>query len=175
MKTTKYPIQRKRSKQPADVVLNMTAAALKTGQRPEAIQAAKNAGCQAFKANGRIHCNDLVAWLDAHPEVTEGLADMPDARREKALLLQTERRNAEVDLAKTLRHLVSLDEVTAPLIGLGKTIVSRMLLIPVRMGAKYGAAIQEDMTEEIRKALKVVSETNIKELIEEVRNGNGGN
>lgn len=161
--------RRKKSK----IALNLSAAAARIGQPVMAAKMAKDAGCEAFKPNGRIDLPQLTAWLDRHPEIIEAVKNLPDAKAEKALTLRIDRQRAEVAFERELGSLISVADLTPALLSLGKTIAGRLLLIPDRVGAKYAAlndaqAIREDLNNEIRKALRVLSESAVADLLKEV-------
>jgi hypothetical protein len=69
------------------IVESMQAAASLVGYRIEAIQAAKAAGCVAFKPGNRINLFELEEWFALHPEVTS--VNQSDMTIAQALTMET--------------------------------------------------------------------------------------
>src|SRR5438105_8034402 len=93
-----------------NTVNSVIAAAGRLSIRIEAVQMAKAAGCTAFKESGRVNVQTLKSFLDAHPEIGETVAKMPDAKLERALKYQAERKLKEAELGQLEGRIIDKEE-----------------------------------------------------------------
>jgi hypothetical protein len=100
------------------VAMNASAAAARTGLSLAQIKAAKAGGCDAFKPNGRINCDELLDWMRLHPDVLEMHGQL-DKHVEEALRIRVDRLTREVRLAVLQKKFISRDEVGRRLLALG--------------------------------------------------------
>jgi len=89
----------------------MIAAASRLGKPLLLLQAAKSAGCLAFKPGGPVDVGELERYLSEHPEVTTAQDGPISKEIEERLKLRAERRMKEhkLDLAK--RVVIPSDEI----------------------------------------------------------------
>jgi hypothetical protein len=93
------------------IVESMQAAASLVGYRIEAIQAAKAAGCVAFKPGNRINLFELEEWFALHPEVTS--VNQSDMTIAQALTMETVAKalTRRENYARMRRDLVRAEEM----------------------------------------------------------------
>jgi hypothetical protein len=115
---------------------SMTSAAARLGLKIEAVQMAKAGGCRAFRVNGSVHCDELKAWLLAHPEIGEAVAKIPDAKLERALKYQAERKLKEAELGQLEGSLVKKDDAKRVLTRFAMANRTRLLALPARCAFK---------------------------------------
>jgi len=87
---------------------NFKACAAQTGLPLQAVHAAKDNGCPAWKANGRIDCDVLVAWYAEHQDILEKFSKVPNIEVEKALLVRARRLDMEQRTAIRGEKLVTV-------------------------------------------------------------------
>jgi hypothetical protein len=72
------------------------------------VQAAKSSGCQAFKPNGTVNCDELLAFVATQPQAQN---DVPNYFIERALDLRANRMLKEQKLREREKLLVPIEEV----------------------------------------------------------------
>lgn len=117
-------------KRKSNSVNSMISAAGRLGIRIEAVQMCKSWGSKAFMANGRINCSTLQAFLTAHPEIAEAVARMPDAKLERALKYQAERRLKEAELGVIEGDLIKKSDVVRDVTRYSMATKFKLLSIP---------------------------------------------
>lgn len=108
----------------------MAAAAGRLNVSPSIIKAAKDAGCEAFKQNGRVDCNALSAWL-SDPANSEKILDRATEleKTELAILkekLRLTRHRADLATGKS----IDMDEARRAFVRAAAVTKSRLLAIP---------------------------------------------
>lgn len=81
----------------------MPGAAAILGVDPEIVSAAKEAGCEAFRARGGVNCDVLLQWLSEHPEVGAATGVINKVL-EEALKIRADRQTKEHKLAEMKRR-----------------------------------------------------------------------
>jgi hypothetical protein len=155
----RMPTKKKSNKHQGERRLGITstfkAAAGLTGLSLRAVQAAKNAGCPAFRQNGRCDCDTLLIWLGSNPHVLESAGETVNRDVELALKTRADRKLREHRLAVLRGEYVSADEVE-------------------KWGAALGAAIRKIVTQIHLAAPSVVgvsvpeAEARLKEFEDEI-------
>lgn len=113
---------------------SMVAAAAMIGERIECVQMAKAAGCTAFRANGSIDCGALKSFLAEHPAIGEAVAKMPDAKLERGLKYQAERKLREAELGQLQGTLILKSEAKLVITRYGVGLKSKLLALPRQLG-----------------------------------------
>jgi hypothetical protein len=103
---------KKRSKGKAEkkpiLAKTLRAAVALTKLPAHVVQAAKSAGCQAFKSNGTVNCEELLAFVATQPEAQK---DVPNYFVERALDLRANRLLKEQKLREREKLVVPLEDV----------------------------------------------------------------
>lgn len=125
---------------------NYKAASVITGLPVAAIQAAKDSGCPAWKANGRIDCDALVTWMAEHQDVLAQFSDVPNIEVERALLVKARRLDLEQRTAQRGKTLVEIATVKREI---GKMILSAKAQLMTNIDSiAAGAAMKLALTPE---------------------------
>ena len=141
--------------------------------RREALQMARDAGCDAFHQSGRVNVKKLKLFLEANPEIIEATKDLPDAKLEKALKMRAERKRAELEYERSIGSVVSMTIVKPLIMGLAKMVRAKLRQIPDRTSQKYSLmtdalVIKDDLKQEIDSALRAMDEFSIDDFKKEV-------
>ncbi len=134
--------------------VSMRAAVAKTGIPVEAMSIANGRGCDAFKSNGTVQCDKLIAYFRANPEIIEEVESVPDIKRSKAIIADIRRKSDEIDLELKLGNLVPFDTFRKVIIRAATAARSKLMVIPDRVAQKYAmlrdaSVIREDLANEI--------------------------
>lgn len=117
------PVKSKRG-----IATTLKAACAKTGLSMHKVQIAKEAGCDAFKANGRIDCDLLLKFVDSQPQSSdEGEIDFYE---ERARDLRITRMLKEQTYQERAKQLVSMDEVNRILSDAFLPVRQRIMSLP---------------------------------------------
>jgi hypothetical protein len=147
-KTEKHTVER-------GIAASMRGASALTGFSFRAVQAAKNGGCTAFLANGRVNCDALVEWLSEHPEILEIAGERVNRDYELALKARADRMLREHELAVQQGKYVLVEEME-------------------KFGVEFGTAIRKIVTTIHLAAPNVVgvsvaeAEVRLKEIEDEI-------
>lgn len=139
-----------------------------TGLRYETIQAAKNAGCRAFKKNNSVDCDILLAWLkDDHPEILDIFEKLPNQASEEAWKTRAERRTKEAFFLKQISALIPADQVRRAFNAIAKQYVGRAIALKQRLHITHGIAL-ETLDPEIAAIIEPLSEKSLQETLKDV-------
>lgn len=143
--------------------MNMKAAASMIPDCTEAdVKRARDSGCDAWEANGRIDCDELEEWLEENPPPSaEGI---PVILIEDALAAKASREMKEEKLA-ILREKHIPEEITRPVVSRAfykckAILTSRPQAAALKIVAKYGGdpiGIEQIIRELINEALGELS------------------
>lgn len=143
------------------------------GIRREAVQMARDAGCNAFHASGRVNIDKLELFLEANPEIIEATKDLPDAKLEKALKMRAERKSAELEYERSIGTVVSMSKVQPMIMALAKMVRAKLRQIPDRCAQEFSLmtdslAIKDKLKSEIDSALRAMETFDAAEFKKEV-------
>lgn len=100
---------------------NMTAAANLTALKEATVQAARDAGCPAFKANGNVNCDELLRYVSEHPDLLNEEEDAGELSkaREEVLRIRADRKMREHKLKVAKDKVISRAEIATRLQNVG--------------------------------------------------------
>jgi hypothetical protein len=99
----------KKSTNKLGTATTLRACMVKTGLPLNAIKSAQAGACVAFKANGRIDCDELIEFIANHPPTD---TDAPDYFTERALSMRADRKLKEQKLKEREKLVVPVADVT---------------------------------------------------------------
>ncbi|HWN09754.1 MAG TPA: hypothetical protein VNO50_10885 [Pyrinomonadaceae bacterium] len=84
-KTVTHTAKPRRARATGRLCDSLKSAAGALGLPEETLRSAKGAGCSAFRAGGRVHLDELSAWLKEHPQEAAAASGSPDTKRQLEL------------------------------------------------------------------------------------------
>jgi hypothetical protein len=128
------------------------------------LQAAKRAGCSAFRAGAHVHLGELRSWLESHPEI----ANKPNAEQ----VMQGAEVRSKIAQAKTREHhLARLEREVIPASEVKRSVTQAFVVlkakcftIPSAKATKWSVlqdpvAIEQDCYDALREAFESVSKS----------------
>lgn len=114
-------------------VPSMTAAAGTTGYSITTVQAAKNAGCKAFKRNGNVDCAALMRWVKGNPE---SVAEAESKEEADARVSRVRANRMEFELGVRRKMFIPVDEVRQTFTRSYVAFRSKMLSLPASLAPR---------------------------------------